>query len=348
MNQEKSSRDMIMEEFRRVTSERDDYKKKLEESEKQREELVSQWTSITGDGNVTTTEKGDSSSIDTPSALVKSPMSSVLGLGIFSPKQKTQPTSDNKDVSEEFFSYDEEIPTLQAEVKEKAAEIEGLRSRVSTLETDLTVAQDKSSTLLENLEKTTWELQESKETAIAGTSLQDKITSQNEELASLKAKLQATDTKIASLKADLAKEKTTSAEAEMAANGQIASLEKNIESTTKSLKASQSQADKLNAQIKQLLESKEDDVRNLEGLMKTVDTLQQQVHKTPVTKVDEAPSQPVTSLEVPSTTATAKKKNKKKKKGGNSAATASEPPETKVCIVSRLTLDHSASLHHIS
>ena len=185
---------MVMDELKRVSADRDSYKKKLEVAEQETAKVREESTMLQSSTGTTTstapTEKADSSSIDTPSASVKSPVSSVLGL--FSPKQRAE-ASDNKDVNEEFFSYDDEVPRLQTEVKEKAAEVDNLKSKVSTLEKDLAVAKETSFGLVENLEKATRELSESKEVSAAGTTLQVKIDAQTEEIRTLKEKLQAID-----------------------------------------------------------------------------------------------------------------------------------------------------------
>ncbi|RAL68373.1 hypothetical protein DID88_007104 [Monilinia fructigena] len=178
LNQMKLQGDLVKDELKRVSADRDEYKKKYEESEKQnasvREELTSLQNSSTIGGSSTagSAEKADTSSINTPSASLKSPVPS--GLGISSPKQKPE-SSDDKDVNnEEFFSYDEEIPKLQAEIKAKSAEIDGLNSG-----------------LAKDLENVTNELNDSiKEATGQAQSCQEQIGFQEGEIQRLSEKLQ--------------------------------------------------------------------------------------------------------------------------------------------------------------
>jgi len=314
---------MVMDELKRVSGERDDYKKKLEQSEKEKDEALSQRTSTTEGTIADNTEKMDASSIETPSASVRSPLSTVVGL--FSPKQKAQVTSDNKDVSEEFFSYDDEVPKLQAEVRQKSAEVENLLSKVSTLEADLAVSKESSSGLVESLEVATRELNESKEAAAASHSFQEKVTAQTEELKALKQKLHATEAEIVTLKDVLTKhtkeadDKISALEKEYAA--QKRATKKAQVSEINVLETKETLSVELNSQIEDLTKSKSEDAKRVEELTKELE----KVHalrdsKTPeaietTVEASQAPVNQETATAGASTTA-AKKKNKKKKKGG--------------------------------
>ncbi|KAH8590690.1 hypothetical protein B0O99DRAFT_691251 [Bisporella sp. PMI_857] len=323
--------EMVMDELKRVSGERDDYKKKFEEAEKQKGELLAQHSSTTGTESVTTTEKTEETSVNGPSTSVKSPVSSVLGL--FSPTQKAQP-SDNKDVSEEFFSYDDEIPRLQAEVKEKTAEVESLKIRVATLESDLAVSQESSSGLVESLEVATRELNESKEAAASSQGFQEKVAAQSTELTALKDKLHATEAEIGTLKEALTKhtkeadEKITQLEKAYAAE-RIAVKEAK-ESESKVMETKETVRVELNSKIKELQQFKDNDTKKIEELSKELLNLKRQAEEAATQKKEDTrqPSPAPSSLEVPGGTtvsSAAKKKNKKKKKGGaTSTASAKE------------------------
>lgn len=323
--------DMVMEELKRVSADRDEWKKKFELSEKQREELVADQSTTTGEGSVAATDT-DASGIDTPSVSVKSPVQSVLG--IFSPVQKAQATLDNKDVSEEFFSYDDEIPKLQAELKEKTTEVEGLKVKLTVLEADLAVAQETSSGLVENLEKATRELNESKEADASLDARQEQITTQREEIQMLKETLHITETKIVDLEAKLQMQEVETSEQIRALEGDNAKEKKRaieaLESQEKAQKDYESLAEKLNAQIKDLHDSKVTDNKRIEEMSKKVESLKNQLEDVAAHETEDA-SKTIPTLGIPasaSTSGAAKKKSKKKKKGVNAAVGKDSSAET--------------------
>ncbi|KAK0105260.1 hypothetical protein ONS95_004352 [Cadophora gregata] len=338
LNQLNLKGDMVMDEFKRVSADRDEYKKKFEQSEKEaseaKEELAA-LKSASGASADAQAEKADTASIDTPTASVKSPASSVMR--IFSPKQKPE-TTDNKDISEEFFSYDDEIPRLQTELKEKTAEVDELKTKVSSLEKDLETAQESSSGLVSDLEKATRDLNASREAVTEGQSLREKIESQTEEIRVLKDKLQTTESQLAALETDLADQKKVS-------HDKIASLEtdlisqkeasgKDLKFETDARKEAEKLHKKVDAQIKELEAAKALDLKRIEELSEEIKSLNkraeeaanhesEELSKVAPTPTSEAPAQAAA-------TGAAKKKNKKKKKGANAAASASkdEPTET--------------------
>jgi chromosome segregation ATPase len=330
LNQLNLKGDMVMDELKRVSADRDDYKKKFEAAEKEtiaiREDLATLQSSTGVTGSTVVTEKGDTSSIDTPSASVKSPVSSVLG--IFSPKQKPEATPDNKDIREEFFSYDDEVPRLQTEVQEKSAEVEDLKSKVSTLEKDLAVAKATSSGLVENLEKATRELNESNEKSTISATLQTKIDAQTEEISTLKEKLQATEFQISTLESELAREKEQAKEAvekvsalEADVKGLKKTSEENAKAKVQALRDSEDSRTKLDAKIKELEESKASDSKRIQERQEKVESLNHEVevaanHESEEAAKVETQTTPVIQA-AGATTGAAKKKNKKKKNGAN-------------------------------
>jgi chromosome segregation ATPase len=326
--------DMVMDELKRVSADRDEYKKKFEESEKQREKLGSSQSIATGEGSVAARETTDSTGVETPSASVKSPVQSVLG--IFSPKQKAQATFENKDVSEEFFSYDDEIPKLQAEVKEKTAELEGLQAKVTSLESDLAVVQETSSGMVENLERATRELSESKDTSAKYSATlearQKQIDAQTEELRNLKEKLQTTETKLADLEEALQTQRTETSETISALQGDHAKENKTaaeaLESHEKARKDHETLVGKLNNQIKELQQSKALDAKRVEFLKNRLE--QNLAEEKSALDAEEAAPTPSTSGTATPAAATgaAKKKNKKKKKGANATASKDDSAVT--------------------
>lgn len=206
LNQLNLKGDMVMDELKRVSTDRDGYKKKLEEAEKKAEAAQAEVASLTSptadDGaGIAKTESNEAS---TPAPSIKSPVASVIGM--FSPKPKTEATFESTD-SEEFFSFDDEIPKLQTEVKDKTAEVEDLKEKISTLENDLSSAQEASSSLASNLEKATLELNESKEAITAGHDLREQLKTQTVAVKGLQGKLQAAEAKVVKLESDLEAQK---------------------------------------------------------------------------------------------------------------------------------------------
>jgi chromosome segregation ATPase len=326
LNQLNLKGDMVMDELKRVSADRDDYKKRFEAAEKEKsttkEELATVRASM--DGSPAATEKADVMSIDTPTASVKSPSSSVLG--IFSPKQKAKEV---KDTSEEFFSFDDEIPKLQTEVREKTVQVEELKSKVSTLEKDLATAKESSSGLVESLEKATRELNESKDVATEAQARQKTIDAQTAEISALKENLQITETQLAALEANLARqrkeseEKVTSLETNFAS--QKDTTDKSLKSQIEARREAETVRETLDAQIKELELAKAIDVKRIHELSEEVKSLNKQVEEATSHEAEESTPNPVPATETApagSGTGAAKKKNKKKKKGGATAAAA--------------------------
>jgi chromosome segregation ATPase len=325
LNQLSLKGDMVMDELKRVSADRDNYKTKFEEAEKQvtatRAEmasLISPTTSVAQGGAAA--EKTGANDGDALAA-VKSPAMSVMSL--FSPKLKPEPTFETRH-SEEFFSFDDEIPKLQTEVKEKTAEVEGLKARISTLEGDLAVAQEASSSLVGDLEKATRELNESKEAVATGQALQEQIKTQSEAVQSLKDKLQVAEARVSSLESDLerqkneADEKATSLKTEHAA--QKKATDDQLTVLNKAHKELKAVKQELEAQVKDLEESKATSERRLEEMSGNLESLNRQIEATPQVANETPKAEEVADSGVAAPSGGAKKKNKKKKKGPNAAA----------------------------
>lgn len=331
LNQLSLKGDMVMDELKRVSADRDNYKKKFEEAEKQAGSAQAEVASLKSPTGTVTDEatltKTDTNEGSTTSASIKSPVTSVIGL--FSPRPKPEATFESTD-SEEFFSFDDEIPKLQTEVKDKTAEVEDLKAKVSTLEKDLAVAQEASSSLVRDLEKATLELNESKEAVAAGQALQEQIKTQTDAIKTLQDKLQAAEVQISSLESDLEKqkkagdEKTASLETEHAS--QKKAVNEELNELSKAHKELETIRTELEAQVKNLEESKAISEKRLQEMSSNVESLNRQIADTAQGPNETAKSEPVAdSSAAAAPSGAAKKKNKKKKKGPNAAATAEEP-----------------------
>ncbi|KAH8660725.1 hypothetical protein BGZ60DRAFT_111950 [Tricladium varicosporioides] len=363
LNQLNLKGDMVMDELKRVSAEKDDYKKKFEESEKQaatlREQLESAKSIPASEPQAA--EKADTISIDTPTASVKSPVQSVLGL--FSPKQAPQATSDNKDVNEEFFSYDDELPKLQAEVKEKANEIVVLHTKVTSLEKDLAIARESSSGLVANLEKATRDLSDTKDAAEENEKRLKQVQEQTAEINTLKASLETKekqvvemdqlrsnleakekqvaelevlranlatkDEQLTTLKNDLeaqrkeAAEKIATLEAEILSQKETSIQELRAEVVAR--KVAEKHREKLDLKLKEVEKSQASGAQQIQELTESIKVLKEQIKSETASQNGE--DLQAKALAVPESASGpavggAKKKNKKKKKGGNAVATA--------------------------
>ena len=84
--------------------------------------------------------------------------SRVPSFSLFSPKSKAVKSPPAKDNSEEFFSYDTEVPRLESELTERQNEVERLTKQVESLKGDLAVARESTESMVQSLEAATREL----------------------------------------------------------------------------------------------------------------------------------------------------------------------------------------------
>jgi chromosome segregation ATPase len=187
LNQLNLKGDMVMQELKRVTSDNEGNKKKLDGSEKDRADLRAEVKQLkeklestqatNGDSTVlapvdtksSETNDGDASSASAKSPTeIKSPTESIASrvpsFSLFSPKAKAVKSPPPKE-SEDFFSYDTEIPRLESELHERASEIESLKKEVTSLKGDLAVARESTEGMVQSLESATRELHSLRESA---------------------------------------------------------------------------------------------------------------------------------------------------------------------------------------
>lgn len=343
LNQLNLKGDMVMDELKRVSTEKEDLKRRYDVAEKEITELKEKVTALentkpaptptdaakTREGEENGEDKAEAGSqTSPPPSSVKSPVQSVLG--IFSPKQKPVEDADAGDqAGEDFFSYDNEIPQLQAEVESKGQEIEKLRTQVDNLKEELAIAKENSTGLVENLEKATRELSESRDNSAVSDSLQTQVTARDTEIKTLTERLDKSEARLKDLQVELEKEKAATTAAIKDKEERLAetsSLQLELESGLKKVTEAKSALDTrivdLTTEIKTLRQSKVENEQKIEELNK-------QLHMGPPTPSTTAPSE---ALETPNATtqasAASKKKNKKKKKGGAGAVAAtSTSPE---------------------
>jgi chromosome segregation ATPase len=343
LNQLNLKGDMVMEEFKRVSAEKDDFKKKCDAADKEIAELKEKVTALeaakstdgqaAASGNEASTAEPEKAQVATQTSPrpsdVKSPVQSVMGL--FSPKQKPVEPSGAKDgdaegSGEDFFSYDNEIPELQAEVASKNEEIEKLNVLVNDLKAELVTARDNSAGLVENLEKATRELSESRDSAAMADSLQSQVDARNIEIKTLTERIENLEAQLKGLRDQVQQEKAATATAIKDKDERLAEtsalhseLESGLKKVTEAKAALDTRIVDLTTEIKTLRQSKLENEQKIEELNAQVQATQQ----APPTPSTTAPSE---SLEVPAASpqpsSSNKKKNKKKKKGGAAGATA--------------------------
>lgn len=163
LNQMSLKSDMVIDELKRVTTDRDDYKNKLEEAQKATKAAHDELAGLKKETEVSTKEAKKS------------------------PKQK-------EEASEEFFSFDNEVPRLEGELKEKQEEVDTLKTEVDKLKKDLSVARESTEGMAQSLEASSRELVELRD-------VKDKLdaeietlkTSKEKDLHEVKAKLAETE-----------------------------------------------------------------------------------------------------------------------------------------------------------
>lgn len=174
--------DMVRDELKRVTTERDDMKKKLQASEDVVITLRDEITELK-DRPVPVREAEPSSDVEQPvpilqsptvaptdansikdntdaEAMAKSPASTssrIASFSLFSPRHKpTSPPAN--ETSEDLFSFDSEHARLESELQERQTEVEALKSQVNNLKGDLKVARESTESMVQSLETATREL----------------------------------------------------------------------------------------------------------------------------------------------------------------------------------------------
>lgn len=240
---------MVVDELKRVSNERDDLKQKLSDAEKSSKDAWDEVTSLrnTKDSHGKTDEVGradvarpdndgeaedvnvedplGASNKSSPDA-IKPPPPSTRGLSLLSPKSKPTEPPKVRQGSEDLFSYDDEIPRLETELKDRQSKIEGLETEVKTLKGDLVVTRESTQSMVQSLEEATRELNSLRESKDRSGEekfkLERSLRQLRDELQAAKDRLQVLQrehdsyesTRISELEADLrsAKEQLNSVE----------------------------------------------------------------------------------------------------------------------------------------
>jgi chromosome segregation ATPase len=307
LNQLTMRGDMVMDELKRVTADRDDFKRKLRDTEKAvatREDLTVQRTSgarssIDDNSNtkISSLDSGAETTTFNPSSAVRSPVASVLG--IFSPRQKSVPSESN----ESLFSYDEEIHQLQAEMKAKNIEIGELKQNVKTLHDNLSIAQATKETLTRTLRSLELQLSEAKDPDKEATWKAETLETQQE--------LQLKSRALKDLEVTLADQEK---------------LKDEISSKNKALRDAEALKNQFSTQVEEFQALRKVDEAKIKDLELHLESLgwtestggKKFLESIPGTEnLPGSQSTPVKTTAQPVTSTTSKKKNKKKKKAAN-------------------------------
>lgn len=174
--------DMVLDELKRVSTERDKFKEELIQANQRTKEAWDEVTNLRkqGDANRSIESFDDqknkspskavhsqflidndplSTSVKAQSNSTRSPTSSMTSLPVFSPKLKTVKSPVAHEAEEDFFSYDSELPRLESELKDRQNEIDELQIEVTKLKGDLSVARESTQSMVGTLEEATRELQ---------------------------------------------------------------------------------------------------------------------------------------------------------------------------------------------
>lgn len=227
LNQVNLKGDMVLDELKRVSSERDTFKQRLSEAERSTNEAWDEVANLKSLASTKADPKGsqriangsqsddeasmqeitnsDPLGVTTKSspASINSPTVSAPGMTPFSPKQKAADSPKARQGSEEFFSYDGEVPRLGTELQDRQEKINALENEVTTLKGDLAVTRESTQSMVQTLEEATRELnglRDSKDRSESDMKEQRVITEKLSER--LRADLQEARTRLQDLQAE--------------------------------------------------------------------------------------------------------------------------------------------------
>ena len=235
LNQSTLKSDMVMEELKRVTEEREDFRKKFEAAQQATKEALDEVTGLKNEKPKTETTKG------------------------------TDGTGEH--ASEEFFSFDKEVPRLEGELKEKQEEVENLKAEVENLKRDMSVTRESTEGMVQNLETATRELVELRETKDnLDAEIETLQTSKKADVDDLKAKLATAESSLKSTTSEVDKLKS-----------QLKEKSEEIDKLQKQASEKTEPDSNLAAQLETTKEEKKADGKKLVVLQGLVDGLRSQL-----------------------------------------------------------------------
>ena len=182
LNQVNLKGDMVLDELKRVTSERDTVRQRLSDVESS---TIEAWNEVANlrslkesttdpkesgklanssrsDSKASMLETADEEPLSTtaksPPVSMKSTTVSLSGMSATSPKRKPAGPPKARQESEDLFFYDEEVPRMGNELQARQEVINALENEVKSLKGDLAVARESTQSMVQTLELATREL----------------------------------------------------------------------------------------------------------------------------------------------------------------------------------------------
>jgi len=294
LNQINLKSDMVLEELKRVTTDRDECKKQLEASEataaRLRQEMAESKTRTTESPTNATTADGEKSSEavsptqshhdaaasdqSQPETAAKSPTPStsrIPSFSLFSPRSKAV-SPPPQEASEDLFSYESELPRLEAELQQRQGEVDDLKKKIGTLNGDLAVARESTEGMVQSLESATRELNALREAKdkfdVTKTELQHQIDALETASASEAGRTAELDKEIATLRG----QKAEVSDRVQKLDRQVESLEKDNSHLRQQVDSTRQDVEILNEKLAQ----KDSTVKDLEDTLATYKAAEQQ------------------------------------------------------------------------
>ncbi|KAL7956366.1 vesicular transport protein [Trichoderma compactum] len=305
LNQLKLKGDMVMDELKRVSSDKEDLQKLYEKREKKMKDLQDELGALKAEREQE------------------------------AKKPESNDTAEKESGGDgDFFSYDEEIPQLQAEIAAKNEEIDSLKAERDGLKEELSTLKQDTAVLAEKLEKSALQLSESRESSASQDSLQAQLEARKTEITSLADRLDKSEKQNKDLEAQLETEKQLAASKAQEVEDvlaksikQASQLAGELSKAEAARNISKNLIDDLSSQVDLVkkeraeLQTRSDEVsKKVEEMTK----IMEESAKQPPTP-GPVPTEPASTL-APSTTGGGGNKKKKKKGRGGGGATSSAPP----------------------
>ena len=316
LNQLNLKSDMVLNEFKRISNERDSFKERLEVAERdakeERDSVVDlrerqvtsnetekhssddqsseQNENLQSSSNLiqSPTIKPPQISLESPLAPAESRASNTSNVLFLSPKNMPSQPPVLDAEAEEFFSYDNELPRLENELKVKQDEVRELQGQVSLLKDDLAVARESTQTMVKTLESSTREvnsLKDGKEGCEAN--LREHISASDATINTLKTDLEAVQGKFREVETMQVKEsndkifgleqRLSDANTELERMQQLSTEKSEADATVRRL---QNDINLLNAELSTIQSQKDESQKRINTLNGIVSSLREHLSST--------------------------------------------------------------------
>ena len=300
LNQMNLKSGMVMDELKRLSSEKDTFKQRLDDAEKRANEAIEEAAKLRSEKAEAETLRKASIQPDSPlretqeteldegkaRPMIESPISPSMQSiklpirSLFSPKQTSEEVKGAQQDSEDFFSYDSELPRLESELKEREAEVKTLRG-------DLAVARESTESMVQSLEQATRELhglRDGKERHEA--SMKEQHAAMENATNEVKARLQQAEEDLAALKLQQTQQEAQGPEQLeeklKAAEGEIENLKSENKNQLEIMEARdrlKEEVNQLKAHLSEMKEATSQSDKRTETLNGLVSTLRSQLQR---------------------------------------------------------------------